>query len=78
MAAVVSKGCVHTVDLATARLEKVTEGPDDSWPSLSPDGKRLAFIRSGRELVVKDLTSGQSGVLYSLGESEIPDNDAST
>jgi hypothetical protein len=42
-------------------LVQLTSGPGDRWPVISPDGKRVVFVRAGAgsHLWVKDLVTGE-------------------
>jgi len=71
MAAVVSGGCIYTVDLATSSVNQVTEGPSDSWPSFSPDTLSLAFVRNGTELCVRSLANDEPEMIYSTVPREL-------
>lgn len=45
------------------RIERVTDDPAvETDPAISPDGKRLAFVRGRGDLIVRDLASGQEQV----------------
>jgi dipeptidyl-peptidase-4 len=50
-------GDVYLLDVRTGRVERLTATPEpESIPRLSPDGRRVAFVR-GRDLWVLDLAS---------------------
>lgn len=72
------------VDLATGAFTELTHGPADSDPVISPDGRRLAFLRAGEEgppqlavmptgggepLVLTDHVSGAAGPLQFSADS---------
>ncbi|WGL16483.1 hypothetical protein PVT68_17185 [Microbulbifer bruguierae] len=50
-------------------LQKLTATPQDEMlPRFSPDGHRVAFVRSREQLVVLDLDAGAERVLYAAAE----------
>src|SRR5699024_4727518 len=55
------------VDLATGEFTPLTHGPADSAPVVSPDGRRLAFLRAGEDgppqLAVMPTSGGEPQVL---------------
>lgn len=57
---------LNRVDLETGAITRLTAGPYNGRPVLSPDGGRLAYIRlteAGYELVVGDLADGSTRVI---------------
>jgi Tol biopolymer transport system component len=61
--AVVSKGRIFIVNVKTKKIEKITDGPEDYYPTFSPDGKKLAYVHNSNNLVIKDLVNGQTDVI---------------
>jgi Tol biopolymer transport system component len=58
-------------------IEALTLTPEDeSSPSLSPDGARVAFVRGGA-IVVRDVTSGTETTAVAHGDSPLWDDAAS-
>lgn len=59
-------GAIYLSDPAGAPARKITEGPGDTDPAPSPDGKRMAYVHKanaeepGGELRVLDIATGQS------------------
>ncbi len=46
------------------RIERVTDDPAmEQWPKVSPDGKKLAFVRGLGHLIVRDLQTGEETTL---------------
>jgi Tol biopolymer transport system component len=69
---------IWTVDVASGALKQITSGEDDEYePTWSPDGRQLAYVDGvfasgfvlGKTIVAKDLASGMTKVLASLGET---------
>ena len=60
------------LELKSNISSKVTNGDNDSIPKISPDGKKLAYIRKNKisdkltlnSLYIKDLTNKANAVLY--------------
>lgn len=58
-------GSIYLADMAGGEPRKLTDGPGDSWPAPSPDGKRVAYVHKtdqempGGELWLLDVGSGQ-------------------
>ena len=51
---------LYQYNFITAKEAQLTKsGLDDGGPVISPNGKQVAFIRNGKELMVMDLTSRQ-------------------
>lgn len=50
---------IWAVDLEKGGSRQVTSGnADDAHPSVSPEGRRLAFLRSHKQLYVQPLDGG--------------------
>lgn len=54
-AAVVEDGGVSVIDLVQERKQHLAGSEEDSWPSFSRDGMRLATVRGSRAIVIYDL-----------------------
>jgi tricorn protease len=50
---------IFQYDFATENETQLTQNGDDYSPVFSPDGKSLAFIRSGRSLMIYDMNTRQ-------------------
>ena len=64
----VHSGIIMT-HLGSGQTHEISEGPKDSCPRFSPDGRRLAFLRSDdddhKQLWVMDATGGEASLLLS-------------
>lgn len=58
-------GAIYISDPAGAPARKITDGPADTEPAPSPDGKRVAFVRK----VSRDAGGGELWVLDMAGDS---------
>ena len=56
---------LYLYDFSTSSESRLTDGPGDTAPVWSPDGKLLAFVRDGKQLCVYDGASRQTRVLAS-------------
>ena len=46
------------------KIERVTDDPQPEYnPRISPDGKKLAFVRTRGDLIIRDLKTGEESVL---------------
>ncbi len=50
---------IYVYDFASEAETQVTSGPGDVTPVFSPDGERIAYVREGRELRVRDVDGGR-------------------
>jgi hypothetical protein len=50
---------IWTVDPTGGSMTQLTNSGSNNYPSVSPDGSRIAFTRRGKELVILDLQSGR-------------------
>jgi len=58
---------IYTYDIATGTSDKLTEGEvHDTWPTFSPDGEKVAFVRNGTTIQVLDLSSGTVSSIATL------------
>ncbi|MDP2875658.1 MAG: CehA/McbA family metallohydrolase [Holophaga sp.] len=70
-----TQGWLWRYDLATAKAERITlGGPCDSRPTLSPDGRQMAFVRDDNTtmwIVLKDLRTGIERDLVKSGRLDL-------
>lgn len=66
---------IYQYDFITAKETQLTSAKaDDGALKLSPDGKKLAFVRNGKELMVLDLATKKETSLAKASLSFVPTN----
>ncbi|MEJ2721245.1 MAG: hypothetical protein P8181_08900, partial [bacterium] len=50
-------------DLETGKLDRISSGGGNTYPAVSPGGRRIAWIREGRGLVILDRDTGRQSVI---------------